>query len=233
MEYRVNNIYKSYDGVSVLEDVSLSFQDGKTTCILGPTGCGKTTLLHIVSGLIEADSGDINGFKDSKISFVFQEDRLIEWKTVMENLIFVLKGKMDKNLIVAFIMDKLKSLHLDEYKDYLPSELSGGMRQKISILRAFSYPSEVLLLDEPFKSLDIQSKNQAMDFLKELMAIEKRCTILVTHDIDEAIELGDEIVVYSNSQFTIHNSQLKDSLEDNLKDKSQLKEDLLKCFEKE
>ena len=220
MGYRVNNIYKTYDGVSVLEDVSLTFSDGKTTCILGPTGCGKTTLLHIVSALIEPDSGDIDGFKDRKISFVFQEDRLIEWKTVMENLVFVLKGKMDKNLIHPFIMDKLKTLHLDEYKDHLPGELSGGMRQKISILRAFSYPSEVLLLDEPFKSLDVQSKRQAMDFFKELMIMEKRCTILVTHDIDEAIELGDEIVVYSDSQFkaldssqfTNHNLGLKEKM---------------------
>ena len=227
MEYRVNNIYKSYDGVAVLEDVSLGVEDGKTTCVVGPTGCGKTTLLHIVSGLVEPDSGDINGFKDSNISFVFQEDRLIEWKTVMENLVFVLKGKMDKNLIYPFIMDKLKSLHLDEYKDHLPGELSGGMRQKISILRAFSYPSEVLLLDEPFKSLDVQSKRQAMDFFKELMAMEKRCTILVTHDIDEAIELGDEIVVWSDSQFTVlDNAQFTNH-------KSGLKEEVLKYFVKE
>lgn len=222
MEYRVNNIYKSYEGLSVLEDVTLTFQDGKTTCILGPTGCGKTTLLHIVSGLVEPDSGDIDGFKDSKISFVFQEDRLIEWKSVMENLIFVLKGKMDKNLIYPFIMYKLKDLHLDEYANYLPSQLSGGMRQKISILRAFSYPSEVFLLDEPFKSLDVQSKRQAMDFFKELMAMEKRCAILVTHDMDEAIELSDEIVVYYNSQFISHKSELSD--------KKQLKKELLEYF---
>ena len=191
---QVKNISKYYGDLKVLEDISITFPKNKTTCILGPSGCGKTTLLNIISGITEMDSGQIIGFKDD-ISFVFQEDRLIEWKNINDNLEFVLKNRMDRKRIRVTIEKYLKMVNLEEYKYYYPRELSGGMRQKISILRAFAYPSQILIMDEPFKSLDINSKQLLIDFFKELKNIESRTCIIVTHDIEEALTLGDKIII--------------------------------------
>ncbi len=155
----------------------------------------KTTLLNIIAGIINKDSGEVIGFQDEYISYVFQEDRLIEWKSVRDNFGFVLKGKMDKKQIEATIDRYLKLVNLEEYKYYYPKNLSGGMKQKISILRAFAYPSNVLIMDEPFKSLDIKNKDIVIDFFKELRIVEGKTCILVTHDIDEALELGDKIII--------------------------------------
>jgi len=198
MKYRVSNICKSYGDLKVLNNVTIDFPENKTTCILGPSGCGKSTLLNIIAGILDKDSGEIMGFGDETISFVFQEDRLIEWKNVRDNLRLVLKGKMDKKTIEATIDKYLESVNLKEYKNYYPRDLSGGMKQRISILRAFIYPSRVLIMDEPFKSLDINNKRIVMDFLKRLKAMEKRTCILVTHDVEEAIALADRIVILSD-----------------------------------
>ncbi len=192
--YQVKNINKNYNELKVLEDISIDFPKNKTTCILGPSGCGKTTLLNIIAGITTEDSGEILGFQED-ISFVFQEDRLIKWKNVKDNIKFVLKGKMDKEQIETTIDKYLKLVNLEEYKYYYPKDLSGGMRQKISILRAFAYPSKLLIMDEPFKSLDINSKQILIDFFKELRIIENRTCIIVTHDIEEALTLGDKIVI--------------------------------------
>ncbi len=198
MKYRVSNICKSYGDLKVLNNVTIDFPENKTTCILGPSGCGKSTLLNIIAGILDKDSGEIMGFGDETISFVFQEDRLIEWKNVRDNLRLVLKGKMDKKTIEATIDKYLESVNLKEYKNYYPRDLSGGMKQRISILRAFIYPSKVLIMDEPFKSLDINNKRIVMDFLKRLKAMEKRTCVLVTHDVEEAIALADRIVILSD-----------------------------------
>ncbi len=194
---QVKKINKYYDDLKVLEDISITFPKDKTTCILGPSGCGKTTLLNIMSGIIEMDSGEIKGFEED-ISFVFQEDRLMDWKNVMDNIEFVLKSKMDKRQRKLTIDRYLKLVNLEEYRYYYPRELSGGMRQKISILRAFIYPSKILIMDEPFKSLDIRSKQVLVDFFKKLRIIENRTCIIVTHDIEEAIALGDKIVILTD-----------------------------------
>jgi len=196
--YKVLNICKSYDNLEVLDNISIDFPVNKITCILGPSGCGKTTLLNIIGGILDKDSGQVVGFKDASISFVFQEDRLIKWKSVKDNLRFVLKGKMDKKEIEETIDSYLTSVHLQEYKNYYPNSLSGGMKQRISILRAFIYPSEVLIMDEPFKSLDINNKRIVIDFFKKLQSVEKRTCIIVTHDIGEAMELADRIVILSD-----------------------------------
>lgn len=197
MKYSVKNIVKSYDSLRVLDNVSIDFTENKTTCILGPSGCGKTTLLNIIAGIIEKDSGEVLGIQNEDISFVFQEDRLIEWKNIRDNMAFVLKKKMSKSEIESTVDKFLKLVNLKEYKYYYPKSLSGGMRQRISILRAFAYPSKILIMDEPFKSLDINNKRIVMEFFKELKALENRTCIVVTHDIDEALDLGDRIILLS------------------------------------
>lgn len=195
MKYQVKNITKHYNNLKVLEDISIDFDENKTTCILGPSGCGKTTLLNIIAGILCKDSGEIIGFQREDISFVFQEDRLIGWKNVKDNISFVLKGKMDKEQIEITIDKYLKLVNLEYYKYYYPKNLSGGMKQKISILRAFAYPSKILIMDEPFKSLDINSKQIVTNFFKKLRTIENRTCIIVTHDIEETLTLGDKIVI--------------------------------------
>lgn len=198
MKYKVKNISKSYKDLNVLEDISIDFEEYKTTCILGESGSGKTTLLNIIARITEEDSGQISGFENKDISFVFQEDRLIEWQNVKENIEFVLASKTNKKESEEIVDRYLKLVNLEKYKYYYPKELSGGMRGRISILRAFVYPSQVLIMDEPFKSLDINNKQIVIDLFKNLSSIEKRTCILVTHDIDEALSLGDKIVIFSN-----------------------------------
>ncbi|MCB2290932.1 ABC transporter ATP-binding protein [Clostridium sp. CS001] len=197
MKYGVKNLYKNYDNLKVLDNLNLEFKEGAVTCILGPSGCGKTTLLNILSGAIDFDSGEVLGFKDESISYVFQEDRLIEWKTVKENLEFVLKDKMPKDKRNEIITSYLKAVDMLDYIDYYPNKLSGGMRQRVAIIRAFTYSSKLLIMDEPFKSLDMETKQNVMDCFINLRKKEKRTCIIVTHDINEAKYLGDELIMLS------------------------------------
>lgn len=197
MKYQIKNICKHYNDLHVLDNISIDFDEFKTTCILGESGSGKTTLLNIIVGLTDRDSGDIFGFEDEDKSFVFQEDRLIQWKNVRENISFVLEGKMSKTQCETIIDRYLKLVNLEQYKYYYPKDLSVGMRQRISIIRAFAYPSKLLIMDEPFKSLDINNKQIVIELFKKLRTVEKKTCILVTHDIEEALTLGDRIVIFS------------------------------------
>lgn len=229
MKYAVKNINKAFGDSVVLEGISIEFEEYKTTCILGESGAGKTTLLNIIGGLTEKDSGKIIGFQDEELSFVFQEDRLIKWKNVKDNIRFVLEDKMDKIEIEKTIDKYLKLVSLEKYKHYYPKELSGGMRQRISILRAFVHPSNILIMDEPFKSLDINNKKIVIEAFKKLRDAEKKTCILVTHDIDEAVTLGDKIVIFSDKPTRIkaiidNTSPFNKSVEDKMRLKKQIEE---------
>ena len=213
MEYAVRNIYKKYDDLLVLDDISIEFPANKTTCILGPSGCGKTSLLNILGGIVEKDGGQVIGFDEIDISFVFQEDRLMEWKNVKDNIGFVLKGRMDKDEIDIVVDKYLELVNLEDYKYYYPRSLSGGMRQRVSILRSFAYPSDLLILDEPFKSLDINNRQIIIEFLKEVKSRETRTSILVTHDVEEAIDLADRIVILSDKPTKV--IQVIDNIQEN------------------
>lgn len=195
--YKTEGLSKYYGKLKVLDNISLEFPKEKTTCILGPSGCGKTTLLNILAGLTPKDSGELFGFESEK-SYIFQEDRLIPWKNVKENLELVLKGKMDKKEAQRLIDKYLSLANLEEYKKYYPYELSGGMRQRINILRAFIYPSRLIIMDEPFKSLDINNKKILMDFFMDLREKDRKTCIMVTHNIDEAILLAHRIVIFTD-----------------------------------
>ncbi len=225
MKYKVKDINKTYGELKILEDISIDFEEDKTTCILGESGVGKTTLLNIIAKVIDKDSGEIIGFGDEASSFVFQEDRLIEWKNVKDNIAFVLENKMEKIEIEELIDKYLKLVNLQEYKYYYPKELSGGMRQRISLLRAFAYPSKVLIMDEPFKSLDINNKQIVVELFKKLRTVEKKTCILVTHDIDEALALADKIVILSNQPARVNSIVYNIAiLKNNDKNKIELKE---------
>ena len=207
MKYGVKNLSKNYDSLTVLDNLNIEFKEGMVTCILGPSGCGKTTLLNILSGALSFDCGEVVGFNHESISYVFQEDRLIDWKTVKENLNFVLKDKMNKDDRNEIINSYLKAVDMEEYKDYYPNKLSGGMRQRVAIIRAFIYSSNLLLMDEPFKSLDIETKQNVMECFINLRKKEKRTCILVTHDISEAKYLADDLIMLSSKPTRVINQQ--------------------------
>lgn len=193
-EIQLINLCKSYEGNIVLDNINIDIQENKITVISGPSGCGKTTLLNIISGIEKADSGQVI-LKDNSISYIFQEDRLIPYLTVYENIAFVLKSVMGKNEIDKTINKYLEMVKLTEFKDKLPHKLSGGMKRRVAIARAFAYKSKLLLMDEPFKGLDDKLKTEIIEEFLQLYKNDKRTVILVTHDKEEARLLGD--IVYS------------------------------------
>lgn len=201
--YKIKNIHKSFDELCVLKDFTMEIDEKKVISILGPSGCGKTTLLNILSGMIKPDKGELIGFEGKKISYLFQEPRLMKWKTVKENIDFVLKDKMSKDEREKVIKKYLEIVDLWGFKDYYPSSLSGGMKQRVAIARAFAYPSEILLMDEPFKSLDLELKLTLIDCFINLWKIDKRTVFFVTHDIHAALLLGDDIYILSQKPTNI------------------------------
>jgi len=197
MTLQIRNLNKRFNDLHVLKDLTIDIEKTGITCIMGPSGCGKSTLLNIISGLDKEDSGSLIGF-DNSISYVFQEDRLIPWKNVQENIYFVLKGKVEKEKIKGTTQKYLNMVGLQEYSKYYPHQLSGGMKQRVSILRAFVYPASLLLLDEPFSSQDIKRKNNLIQFFSDLVERENKSVILVTHDLDVAIRLGNKIILLTD-----------------------------------
>ncbi|HZJ56709.1 MAG TPA: ABC transporter ATP-binding protein [Clostridia bacterium] len=192
---RLKNIDKTYDGLIVLKDFSIDFREGKITALLGPSGCGKTTLLNIVSGLEGYESGTIEGLDDKTFSYIFQEDRLLPWATVGGNLRFVLETGYDEDAIENILDKYLEMVGLTEYRDYFPSQLSGGMKQRVAIARAFAYPSDILLMDEAFKGLDMELKATLIESFLALWEEDRRGVIIVTHDIDEAMDIAHDIFI--------------------------------------
>ena len=193
-EVEIVNLCKSYEGNKVLDNLNMTFIENKITVISGPSGCGKTTLLNIISGIEKEDSGHVI-LKDNSISYIFQEDRLIPHLTVYENIAFVLKSTMSKEEMDSIINKHLELVKLIEYKDKLPCKLSGGMKRRVAIARAFAHKSRLLLMDEPFKGLDDKLKNEIIEEFLKLYENDKRTVILVTHDMKEAKLLGN--VIYS------------------------------------
>ncbi|WP_432407484.1 ABC transporter ATP-binding protein [Wukongibacter sp. M2B1] len=197
MGYLIRNLHKSFGELVVLKAFNMDIKDNKVISILGPSGCGKTTLLNILSGVIKPEEGEILGMEGKTISYLFQEPRLLRWKTVEGNIDFILKDKMTYLERQEKIKKYLEMVGLWEYKDYYPDNLSGGMKQRAAIARAFAYSSDILLMDEPFKSLDFELKmNLIHDFI-ELWRLDNRTVFFVTHDIQAALMLGDEIHLLS------------------------------------
>ncbi|MGK4198555.1 ABC transporter ATP-binding protein [Fusobacterium sp. HC1336] len=197
---KVINIKKNYGERKILAGVSFEGEEGKVTVILGESGCGKSTLLGILSNNIKDFSGEIVFDRDisSGISYIFQEDTLIPWKTVYENIEYVLKDKISASEMKAYIEKYLKIVNLLEYKDEYPEHLSGGMKRRVGIARAFAYPSDYLFMDEPFEFLDIKTKGEIIEYFKLLQEENKKTVLFITHDIESALKIGDKIVVFSS-----------------------------------
>jgi len=191
------NVSIRFQDIIVMEKFYEDFEENKINCILGPSGCGKTSLLNMLCGILKEDSGIIT--KPERISYVFQEPALIPQKTARQNLEIVLKSVFkDRKKLNTVINEFLKASDLENASDLYPHEMSGGMRQRLALIRAFAYPSDILLMDEPFLALDIALKNKIIEAFLHLYEEDSRTVIYVTHDIDEALMTGDFIYVYSN-----------------------------------
>lgn len=197
MTLKISKLNKKYNDIRIFTDFSLEINPGLITCILGPSGCGKTTLLNIIGGITSADSGEMKGFDARGMSYIFQDPRLLPWKTVRGNIEFVISGDISPAERKEHSNRLLRSVGLSDFAGYYPSQLSGGMRQRVSIARAFACSSDIILMDEPLKGLDLTLKQSIIKWFSELWDSDKRTVIFVTHDIDEAILLADEIIVLS------------------------------------
>ncbi|QSG07399.1 ABC-type nitrate/sulfonate/bicarbonate transportsystem, ATPase component [Halapricum desulfuricans] len=202
---RATGIEKAYTGqdgdVQALSGMDLSVYDSEFFCLLGPSGCGKSTFLRLVSGLLEPDAGEIdirtesNGDRPST-SMVFQEKGIFPWKSVLDNVAFGLKmrgvGRQNRYEIAREYIEKV---NLSEFENAYPHQLSGGMAQRVGIARAFANDPQVLLMDEPFGDLDAQTKRYLQEELLSLWSESRKTVVYVTHDIEEAIQLGDRLGV--------------------------------------
>jgi NitT/TauT family transport system ATP-binding protein len=197
MNLEINNLVKKFDHVTLYSDFSISFHKGTITSILGPSGCGKTTLLNMIGGIIKPDIGHLSGFNDHRISYIFQDPRLLPWKSVEENIGFVISKDLPAGQRKEIITQLVRLMELEGFEGYYPSKLSGGMRQRVSIARAFAYPSDIILMDEPFKGLDIKLKLNLIRIFSRMWQADKRTVIFVTHDVDEALLLGSDLIVLS------------------------------------
>jgi NitT/TauT family transport system ATP-binding protein len=203
MSLKISNLYKSFRDINLFNDFNIELKENTITCILGPSGCGKTTLLNIIGKTIEADSGLFDGFENKKLSYIFQEPRLLPWKTVRENISFVLNENNESAKNNTIIDEYLKLVELDKFVNFYPSKLSGGMKQRVAIARAFAYSSDIILMDEPLKALDLKLKLNLIKAFQRIWQFDKRTVIFVTHDIDEALLLGNDIFVFSKTPVTI------------------------------
>jgi len=219
MRLQISDLHKKYDDLIIYDKFSISIPENKITCLIGPSGCGKTTMLNMISGAVIPDSGMIDGLKQKNISYIFQEHRLIPWKTVYQNVSFILSKQLGKEEIRQRTLKYLSLVGLNDFKDYYPSKLSGGMAQRTAIARAFACPSDILLMDEAFKGLDYKRKLEIIEAFFELYQTERKTVLFVTHDINEALQIADEIIILSEAPVTIkkHMSIDQNQIERDLK----------------
>ncbi len=209
MKLKIDHLSSSFSGQRILSDVSFGVEEGAFISILGPSGCGKSTLLNILAGLVPLEEGalyvddaPLDGASEH-FAYMPQEDLLLPWKTIMDNV--CLYGTIHKEKAQA--REKAAELFpvfgLSGYENAYPEELSGGMRQRAAFLRTALCKADILLLDEPFGALDVITRSDMQDWLSHMRSQLKKTTLLVTHDIDEAIYLSDKILILNGKPATI------------------------------
>ena len=202
----VKNICKTYQSqngeIEALKNISFDICEGEYISIIGPSGCGKSTLLSIISGLENKTSGEI--YIDGKIGYMLQKDNLLEWRTVLNNVFLGLeiqKNNTPENK--KYVVELLKKYGLYEFKDKYPNQLSGGMRQRVALIRTLAIKPKILLLDEAFSALDYQTRLMVTEDVYKILKAENITALMVTHDISEAISMSDRVIVLSHRPATV------------------------------
>jgi NitT/TauT family transport system ATP-binding protein len=207
----VRGVTKTYPGgVQAIKSIDLDIPKGKLTTLLGPSGCGKTTLLKIIAGLLPKSGGEVlvngkpvNGPGPER-AFVFQDFALLPWATVLRNVSFGLElRKIEKEQRYDIARRYIREVGLEGFEDAYPHELSGGMRQRVGLARALTVDSEILLMDEPFASVDEQTRRKLQDDLLKLLQVEQKTVIFVTHSIEEAVYVSDQVALLGPRPSTI------------------------------
>lgn len=212
----VKNLSKKYQGnedeILALDNINFDIKEGEFVSVIGPSGCGKSTLLSIISGLENKTSGEvyIEGEKQenisNKVGYMLQRDCLLEWKNILENTLFGLdvKGILNDNT-KEYVIELLKKYDLIEFAQKYPSELSGGMRQRVALIRTLAIKPKILLLDEAFSALDYQTRINVTNDIYSILKKENITALMVTHDISEAISMSDRVIVLSKRPGKVKN----------------------------
>ena len=207
----VKNVSKKYNTIDgeiiALDDISFGINEGEFVAILGMSGCGKSTLLSILAGLEKKTSGDIKYMKDNiVIGYMLQDDALLEHMSIENNVLLGLKiqNKLDDNSYKD-TMNLLKKYGLDKFKDKRPSQLSGGMKQRVALIRTLAINPDILFLDEAFSALDYSTRLNVSDDVYKIIKDAGKTTIMVTHDIGEAISMADKVIVLSKGPAKVKN----------------------------
>ena len=200
---KVSKKYQAKNGeVVALNEISFDVKEGEFISIIGPSGCGKSTLLSIIAGLEDKNSGQI--YIDGQIGYMLQKDSLLEWRTIYSNVMLGLEIRHIKDEENRkYAEELLKKYHLYEFKDKYPTQLSGGMRQRVALIRTLAIKPRILLLDEAFSALDYQTRIMVTKDIYQILKNENITAVIVTHDISEAISMSDRVVVLSNRPATV------------------------------
>lgn len=210
----IRNISKKYQAkngeIEALNNISFKVEEGEFVSIIGPSGCGKSTLLSIIAGLEDKTSGAvyIDGEKiignSPKMGYMLQKDNLLEWRTIYKNVLLGLEIRHIKNKEnIEYVNQLLKKYNLYEFKDKYPNQLSGGMRQRVALIRTLAVRPRILLLDEAFSALDYQTRINVTKDIYKILKAENITALIVTHDISEAISMSDRIIVLTKRPATI------------------------------
>ena len=197
---KLHKNYHSKDGVvNAIDDISLDIKNGEYIVIVGPSGCGKSTLLNIIVGIDTKSSGEIKMDDNIRIGYMPQNDCLFPWLNILDNCLLGLKIKGEiSNENIEYVKELLKTYGLSDFMYKYPSSLSGGMRQRVALIRTLAMRPDILLLDEPFSALDYQTRLAVTDDVYKIIKDAGKTVIMITHDIAEAISMADRIVVLTN-----------------------------------
>ena len=206
----IKNLRKIYhtkkDEILAVDDFSYSLNEGEFVSIVGPSGCGKSTILSILCNLMDYSDGNITFYNNSKIGYMLQEDSLFDFRTILDNCLIGLEINKKLNEDNKKYVEKLlKEYGLDKFKDKYPENLSGGMRQRVALIRTLATNPDILLLDEPFSALDYQTRLMVSDDVYSIIKKEKKSAIMVTHDIAEAVSMSDKVIVLTGRPSKIKN----------------------------